>query len=277
MPALRGLPATCETMNPDATQSASALDTGQRCLRLLSYNMQVALPTRHYGDYLAGAWRHVLPPAARGARQRLERIAELVVPYDFVALQEADAGSLRTRGVNQLEFLAHRAGFAHWGLSVTRDLHPLARHSLGFLSRLTPRRVQEHRLPARIPGRSALAVELGPEAGGLVLMLTHLSLGENARRRQLEFLSQRVPPDRPFVLIGDLNCGPEDLRRHGALRAAGLHVHTDTPATYPSWRPYRCLDHVLWSRHLRLRKLEALPQTASDHLPLAAELVVPLP
>lgn len=249
----------------------------ERCLRLLSYNMQVGLPTRHYGDYLAGAWRHVLPSAARGAQERLERIAELVAPYDFVALQEADAGSLRTRGVNQLEFLARRAGFAHWGLSVTRNLHPVARHSLGFLSRLAPERVHEHRLPSRIPGRSALAVELGAEAGGLVLMLTHLSLGETARRRQLDFLGKRVPPDRPFVLIGDLNCGPEDLRRHGALHAAGLRIHAESPATYPSWRPYRCLDHVLLSPHLRLQKLETLPQTASDHLPLAAEILVPMP
>ena len=73
-------------------------------LRLLTYNIQVGLHTRDYGHMVSGAWRHVWP--SRSQSGNLERIAELLSEYDFVAIQEADAGSLRTRDCNQIEFLA---------------------------------------------------------------------------------------------------------------------------------------------------------------------------
>src|SRR5689334_19856768 len=93
-------------------------------LSLLSYNIHVGVRPAHYGHYLTRAWRHVLPGA--GMRDTLDRIAETMQGHDFVAVQEADAGSLRTRFVNQLEYLAKRAGFSHMGLTVTRDLRPVA-------------------------------------------------------------------------------------------------------------------------------------------------------
>ncbi|HVT34531.1 MAG TPA: hypothetical protein VHE37_03030, partial [Nevskiaceae bacterium] len=109
-------------------------------LKLLSYNIHVGLNTGHYTHYLTRAWRHALPGA--DMHRVLDPIADLMRDYDFVAIQEGDAGSLRTWFRNQIEYLAHRAGFAHWGLAVTRDLRPLAMHCLGFLSRLPPAAVE---------------------------------------------------------------------------------------------------------------------------------------
>lgn len=255
-------------------RSARVPQLAEQRLRLLSYNMQVGLHTRHYGDYLTRAWRHLLP--SPGMRRRLDGIVELVRPYDFVALQEADAGSLRTLWRNQLEYLAGRAGFPHFGISVTRDLRPVAQHCLGFLSRFRPERVSEFQLPSRVPGRGGLIVTLGEEVGGLVVLITHLSLVARARHRQLDLVSRLVPRWRPVVLVGDLNSEPDALRRHVELSESGLRLPEGGPATFPSWRPRRCLDHVLVSPGVQVYELTALQAGHSDHLPLAVELGIPL-
>lgn len=244
-------------------------------MRLLSYNIHIGARPVGYGHYLTRAWRHALP--GPGMHATLDGIAELMRGYDFVAIQEADAGSLRTRFVNQIEYLARRAGFDHLDFAVTRDLRPVARHALGFLSRHRPAAVAKHRLPGRIPGRSALEVDLGPGAGGLSLVLAHLSLGHFDRHQQLDFLSTLVKPARPTVLLGDLNCEPDVLRAHPALTGSGLCVPAETPATFPSWRPKRRLDHILGSGHVAIQTLEALPTVLSDHLALAAEIAVTPP
>ncbi|MEK6805604.1 MAG: endonuclease/exonuclease/phosphatase family protein [Pseudomonadota bacterium] len=239
-------------------------------LRLLSFNIHVGLDSRHPIHYLTNAWRHALP--GPGSRAHLDRIAEVMQGYDFVAVQEADAGSLRTRQVNLLEYLAKRAGYSYWGHSITRNLPPFARHSLGYLSRFEPNNVVEHVLPSSIPGRRAVTLNLGPTAGGLHLMVTHLSLGRGSRQRQLDFLSARVPAGGPVVLLGDLNCEPEILRRHEGLKRSGLWLPDSNPATFPSWKPRQRLDHVLVTPHVDIHRVEALTDVLSDHLPLAIDI-----
>lgn len=244
-------------------------------LRLLSFNIHVGLGSRHPVHYLTRAWRHALP--GPGARAHLDRIAEVVQGYDFVAVQEADAGSLRTRQVNLLEYLARRAGYPHWGHSITRNLPPFARHSLGYLSRFEPKAVNEHLLPSAIPGRRAMTIDLGATAGGLRLMVTHLSLGRGSRQRQLDYLSAQVPTQGPVVLLGDLNCEPEFLRSHEGLRRSGLWLPETTPATYPSWKPRQRIDHVMTSSHVDIHRVDVLPDVLSDHLPLAVEIGIRRP
>jgi endonuclease/exonuclease/phosphatase family metal-dependent hydrolase len=239
-------------------------------MRLLSYNIHIGAQPAGYGHYITRAWRHALP--GPGMHDTLDAIGDVMRDYDFVAVQEADAGSLRTRFVNQMEYLAKRGGFDHADFAVNRDLRPVALHAMGFLSRHRPAAVIKHRLPGRIPGRSALEVELGPEQGGLRLLLAHLSLGHFDRHQQLDFLSALVKPDRPTVLLGDLNCEPDILRAHIALNDCGFCVPQETPATFPSWKPRLRLDHILGTRHVDIARLEALPHLLSDHLGLAAEL-----
>lgn len=257
-------------VNPTA-----ANDRGPPRIRLLTYNIHVGVGTSTSRHYLTRAWRHALP--GPGMRGTLDRMAELMQDYDIVAVQEADAGSLRSQFVNQLEYLARRAGFAHIRETVTRNLRPVARHSLGVLSRFAPKVAEAHVLPADIPGRRALDLEFGPEAGQLRLVVAHLSLGPSNRSRQLDYLGGLIPGRGPVVLAGDLNCGPEVLREHGRLHRLRLSMPDRAPLTFPSWRPRRSLDHILVSDDIRLAKLEALPHRLSDHLPLAAELQLPGP
>lgn len=242
-------------------------------LRLLSYNIHLGSQPGQYRHYVTRAWRHVLP--GPGMHATLDRMAEMMQEHDFVAVQEADAGSLRTRFVNQLEYLAKRAGFSHVGYTVTRDLRPLARHALGFLSRVEPLSTAEHALPSRIPGRRAMSVQLGPDGHGLSLLIAHLSLGRQDQDRQLEYLAGLVAPGAPTVLLGDLNSEARFLREHGALSRGGIWVPHSSPMTFPSWKPRRSFDHILTTPHVEVHRIEALPHLMSDHLPLSAEVSVP--
>ena len=55
--------------------------------------------------------------------------------YDVVALQESDAGSLRTGFTNQTEYLARQSCFPYWLDQTNRHLGHFAKHSNGLLIR----------------------------------------------------------------------------------------------------------------------------------------------
>lgn len=241
--------------------------------RLLSLNIQVGLRSTRYRDYLTGAWRHLLP--SRGVRGTLDAIAELARDYDLVALQEADAGSLRSSRLNQVEYLAQRAGFPHWHAAVNRDFGAFAQHCLGVLSRHPLDLRGHHALPGRVRGRGALEVEIhAHQAPPLRVIVTHLSLGRESRRSQFDFLAARIEPRIPTVLVGDLNCEPAELAAHAGLRRAQLRATHALP-TFPSWRPRRSLDHLLATPQIEVLESRVLDLHLSDHRPLATRLCWP--
>lgn len=242
-------------------------------LRVLTLNIQVGMQTAHYGHYVTGAWRHVFP--SRGVRSNLDRIAELASRFDIVALQEADAGSLRTSQLNQVEYLARRAGFSHWHIAVNRNLGPFAQHCLGFLSRVPLLDAQHVSLPGRVPGRGALSALIErPGYQPVQVIATHLALSRSSRARQLAHLAQLSQPDSETILLGDLNCSVDELVRCPPLLDAGLQP-IEGAATFPSWRPQRRLDHVLTTPGLQVVHSHVVPTPLSDHLGVAAELRLP--
>lgn len=255
--------------DPSQRPAATAADR----LRVLTLNIQVGMQTAHYGHYVTGAWRHVLP--SRGVRDNLDRIAELASHFDLVALQEADAGSLRTAQLNQVEYLAAKAGLQHWQLAVNRNLRPFAQHCLGFLSRHPLLDIEHHALPGRVPGRGALAATLAqPGYDPLRVVVAHLALSRASRQVQLDYLAQLVPQKRELLLLGDLNCETNELLQHSPLRDIGLQPVSGAP-TFPSWKPQRRLDHVLATPGLRVAHSHVVPTPLSDHLAVAVELHLP--
>jgi len=202
----------------------------------------------------------------------LDQIGDLAATYDIVALQEADAGSLRTAQLNQVAYLAERAGLPHWQAAVNRNLGPFAQHCLGCLSRDDMRLLRHHALPGVLPGRGALDVEV-QRAGfePLRVIVAHLALGRAARTRQLGYLGALLADGGEALVLGDLNCEPAELAAHASLRSVGLRV-LHTQATYPSWRPRRSIDHVLATSGIEVLNVAALNVQLSDHLPVAIEV-----
>jgi endonuclease/exonuclease/phosphatase family metal-dependent hydrolase len=116
----------------------------------------------------------------------------------------------------------------------------------------------------------------------LHVMTLHLDLLARGRRKQLQFLLERirarVGPGEPLIVAGDFNDWPEEAGAVlGAigLREVFLEAHGEHAKTYPSRYPLLRLDRI-YVRDLKLGAVECLSGapwgTLSDHLALAAEL-----
>lgn len=256
-------------VNEDHLQ-ASGLPVDGR-LRLLSFNIQVGISTERYRHYLTRGWQHLLPHTGRAGN--LQKIGDLLGDFDLVALQEADGGSLRSGYINQVEHLAQLGAFPYWYQQLNRNLGRFGQHSNGVLSRLRPWAIEDHPLPGPA-GRGAILVRFGEGPEALVVVMMHLALGARARTRQLAYIRDLISDYRHQVLMGDMNTHAVDLLENSPLRDLGL-LAPQIEATFPSWRPQRCLDHILLSPSLTLVRVEVLAQPISDHLPVAVEIRLP--
>ncbi|MFL6623681.1 MAG: endonuclease/exonuclease/phosphatase family protein [Sulfurifustaceae bacterium] len=258
---------------PTRTPPVSVFGSTQHRLRLLSFNIQAGIASSKYHHYLTQSWKHVLPCAER--LETLDRIAALAGDFDFVGIQESDAGSLRSAFINQTEYLATRAGFPYWYDQTNRNFGHFAQHSLGLLSRFRPNDITEVRLPGMIPGRGALCVRFGRGDDALLLLIVHLALGRRARERQLGSLAELIAGHRHVILMGDLNCRSESPEMQWLLRGTDLREPTHGLYTFPSWRPRRNIDHILVSSSIVVDSVRVLNQTISDHLPIAMDVTLP--
>jgi len=242
-------------------------------LNLLSYNIQVGIATRGYSEYVTKGWRHLLPYRER--LHNLDRIAATLTGYDLVGLQEVDAGSLRSGFVDQTEYLAYHARFPYWYKQVNRNLGRLARHSNGVLSRLRPAAITEHKLPG-VPGRGAVMVEFPTTDGSaLAVCILHLSIGWWSRGRQLAYLRDLAGRYTSLVLMGDFNCDCGSRPFKDLITATDLRGLDCERKTFPSWGPWRNLDHILASRNLEILETRVLDCSHSDHLPLSMKVALP--
>ena len=243
-----------------------------RQLKLLSFNIQVGITTRRYRHYITNGWKHLLPHEERA--DNLRRIGDLVADYDVVALQEIDAGSLRSGFVNQVEYLAYRARFPYWYAQLNRDLGLLAQHGNGLLSRLTPSALEDHKLPGRFAGRGAIVTRLFFDDTEILVILLHLSLGERSRTQQLSYVRSLIADEPHVIVMGDMNSHLRDLLFNSPLATSSLVPATTQQPTYPSWRPALTLDHVLVTPSLTIQDCEVLDCSLSDHRPLAVRLSI---
>jgi endonuclease/exonuclease/phosphatase family metal-dependent hydrolase len=247
-------------------------DAHPRRLRLLSCNILAGGSVQRYRDYITHSWKHVLP---HGKRANLDGLAREIAGFDLVALQEADAGSLRSGFLNQTQYLAETAGFPYWSHQPNRRIARLATSSNGLLARFRPTEVLDYPLPGRIPGRGALWVRFGSGDAALVIVIAHLSLGAKARLRQIDYLSGLIEGHAHVVLMGDLNTGPRSTELDRLYARTALAPPAQAPATFPSWRPLRAIDHILVSSSIDVEQRWVLPYPVSDHLPIAATVNLP--
>jgi len=245
---------------------------GQR-LRLLSYNIQVGIASTSLRQSVATLWKHVFPHAQ--LYENLQRISQVTNDFDIVALQEVDAGSFRSSFINQIEYLADQGEFPYWFHQTNREIGKLTKHSNGLLSRYQPYEVNDYKLPGVIPGRGVMVVRYGTPANPLILLILHLALGQRARRKQLEFVSEIVNCYEHVVVMGDLNCQPDSPELMYLLNTTNLCDPEHGLMTFPSWKPMRKIDHILTSPSLEVHDVHVLDHRLSDHLPIAMEISLP--
>jgi len=242
-------------------------------LRLLSYNIQAGTATRRYHHYVTHSYRNLMPSMVRATT--MEDIGRLVGDYDIVGLQETDAGSLRSGFINQTRYLAEKGRFPYWYQQSNRKVGKFAHVANGVLSRLAATDVDEHRLPGTIPGRGALHVTYGAGESALSVIVVHLALGKRARLNQVAHINELIADLEHVVVMGDMNTRASSPELKLLQSQGGLRNPIAQWPTYPSWRPYRNIDHIFISDDLQVESARVLNCTLSDHRPVALEISLP--
>ena len=230
---------------------------------LISFNMQAAAHTGQFSHYVSKSWQHVLPSPAK--QQVLQRIGALIQPFDFVGLQEADGGSVRSSFLHQAQQLQQMGNFSELVDQRNRKVGPWSCTGNSILARVAAASVSAHILPAAMGKRGALEAHFD----GSRLINVHLALTPGAQQQQLQYLGQylRAHP-QPTLLFGDFNCTPDSAAVRALLAHTG-YLSAHSAATFPSWAPKRCIDLVLHSPDVQMHSCAPLSAMASDHLPVA--------
>jgi endonuclease/exonuclease/phosphatase family metal-dependent hydrolase len=198
------------------------------------------------------------------------------IDADIVALQEVASEEAHTSFLADLE---RDTGY-HVVAGLLRQRHG-SDFGNAVLSRFPVRSVEHLDLAVdRYEPRGALdvCIDLGLRPL-LRVVATHLGLRPGERREQVRRILAKVERESPHptLLMGDLN---EWYLWGRPLR--WLHSHfremPSAPRTFPAHRPVFALDRIWVSPAGSLRKLvrhaTPLARSASDHLPLIAEIVV---
>lgn len=222
--------------------------------------------------------------------RRIARVIAQAQP-DIVALQELDVGKVRSYGTDQAHLIASH-------LEMAFHFHPAIhleeeRYGDAILTRLPLRLVKAGLLPClrespkREP-RGALWVAVEFKGREIQVINTHLGLHPRERALQVNALlgAEWLGSDQclgPAILCGDFNAVPSSSV-YRQLSARLRDVQTLIPGhkplgTFTSRFPKVRLDHIFASQDLEAIRITTsasqLAYTASDHLPLVAEILVP--
>lgn len=241
-------------------------------MKLLTWNIQAAIGTRRYRDYLLHAHRQMIHTPSKALA--LRAIAREIAPFDVICLQEIDLGGRRAGYRSQVETIAAESGHAHFAVQENRIVPGISRHGNAILSRWPLHLVHDIKLPGRVPGRGCLIVDIdGPAA--LRVACLHLSLGAPSQLAQLAAVADGLRAARDWVAMGDFNCGVGSAPLDAFCTMAGGRLAPSSPDTYPSWQPRRDYDHIVSSSELPLTHYRAETAILSDHLPVSARIAVP--
>lgn len=247
-------------------------------LRVVTYNT-------HYCKGLDG----------RFSPERIARVLRDLHP-DVVALQEVDCGRARSRGEDQLAFIAGELGLHHLycpSINVNGE-----RYGHGLLAPQPLTLVRQVHLPTGggpvVEPRDAVFATTTLAGRSVALIGTHLGLTVSERTAQIARLLEAdflggIRPDQPAIFLGDLNLSPggklyrqlvgrwTDPPDHARFLDVQAHAPNHVAVkTFPSFLPLRQLDHIFVTPQFTVEAVQApaneLTRRASDHLPLVADL-----
>jgi endonuclease/exonuclease/phosphatase family metal-dependent hydrolase len=243
-------------------------------VRLLIYNIRYATG--------AGPTFHIPLPGAgylRSSRQVLAKITDFIKQQDpdVVGLIEVDTGSIRSRMVNQADFIARSLGHystyeCKYGVASINQLVPIVRkQSNAFLA--APR-VRGERFHYFDTGIKRLIIEL--ELDDVAIFLVHLSIKYRHRHYQLRYLHELVSKTtKPVIVAGDFNTFWGEHEIYLFMQAARLRsANIKSLPSYPSRNPRKELDFILHSEQIEIDRF-AIPDVGmSDHLPLVCDFTI---
>jgi endonuclease/exonuclease/phosphatase family metal-dependent hydrolase len=214
-------------------------------------------------------------------RVDLLRVARVLrgLDADVITLQEVDDRTERTGRVDQVAVLAEALGYR--GFHGPHRPYQGGHYGNGVLTRLPVREVRTRAIPpASGSALAVLEVRVDLPSGATTSVVSvHLAGSVAERMAQAEAVTAFfVGADRPVVLAGDFNDGPDGpvvTRLREDWRVA---VKSGDSYTYPADEPDREIDFVMVRPSDAVEVLEhrvVLEAMAADHRPLLAVLRFP--
>lgn len=243
-------------------------------MRLLVYNIR-------YATGIGPAFHLPLPGAGylRSNGRVLAQITEFIkgLKPDVVGLIEVDTGSIRTRMVNQAEHIAQSLGHyssyqCKYGAGSINQMVPIVRkQSNAFLA--APH-VHGERFHYFDTGIKRLIIEL--ELENVAVFLVHLSIKYRHRQQQLRSLHELIEKaTKPVIVAGDFNTFWGEHEMYLFMRASGLRsANVERKPSFPSRRPRRELDFILYSKGIEVTHFEIPDVHFSDHRPLVCDFEI---
>lgn len=210
-------------------------------------------------------------------RRDPERILAVLkeVDADIFALQEVDRRFGRREAILS-EMALYEAG---WQAVDCNPASPsLGWHGNAILARAhyPVANVRNVELPTLEP-RGAVRADCVIHGRAVRVIAMHLDLSGLRRRKQIRTVLNHLADsdgDPPAVLMGDFNQWGD---RSGAMQEFEGPWHVcQTGPSFPTRRPIACLDRIVVSNEWRCTSthvhVSELSSTASDHLPIVAEI-----
>lgn len=243
-------------------------------MRLVVYNIR-------YATGSGPAFHFPIPGAGylRTRRQTLDDITDFVREQDpdLVGLIEVDTGSIRSKRVNQAEYIAERIGHyttyeCKYGATSIHHRVPILRNQGNAI--LAAPRVHGERFHYFNTGIKRLIIEI--ELEHVCVFLVHLSLKYRHRQEQLRYLHDLIgAAQKPVVVAGDFNTFSGTNELFLFMSATGLRSANHAGLrSFPAGQPRFELDFVLVDERIRVTDFRIPDVRHSDHRPIVCDFEV---
>jgi endonuclease/exonuclease/phosphatase family metal-dependent hydrolase len=217
-------------------------------------------------------------------RRDPQRVAAVIqeTKADIVGLQEVDFNPLEDKKSHQLDYLAEATGMRAVAGPTIRRADIEFGNALLTCREITKVRFHDLTVVQRQP-RGVIDAEILCDGKIVRVLVTHLGLALNERRRQAQSLLKILREHRPnyalTLVIGDIN---EWRPRGFALYSLNSHLgKTPSRRTFPSFFPVFALDRIWVKPRAALLQIKiannGVARTASDHLPVLATVNLSTP
>ena len=207
----------------------------------------------------------VLAYNVQSCRAGVDAVAEVIrgAAPDVAALNEVRRGQARQlgRAVSMHVTFGATLRWRRFGNAVLSKERPVAVRSALFT----------------VASREARGMVRVTLPGGLVVGAVHLGLSRDERVAQAGELVAALAGVERAIVAGDLNERPGGLALKvlaSRFRDAVAEAGSGSDFTFPAEDPTRRVDYVLVSDGVRAKSVSVLPDVASDHLAVVADLAI---
>ena len=204
------------------------------------------------------------------------------VNADVIALNEVGK-KLPPYIKDHAAFIANECGYKyfHFACAASFGNFPygnaiLSKYPISRYSEI-PIKIFDSKLPAIYEPRCILCTHIDSDIP-IRVICTHLGLFRDEQRKGIRIVSELIKTSNmPTVFMGDMNINGDQslitetfgLKLIDVCAARNSHIKT-----YPSANPKKRLDYIFLSEDIEPTNVYAVNTTASDHLPLVADIFV---